>query len=244
MNSFNIKSLSEEQKIIRRNVLKISYESHLSHIGSCLSAIDLIDGVYKTKKKDEKFVLSNGHAGIALYVILEKNKLIQKDYIKKLYIHPDRNEKLNIHVSTGSLGQGLPIAVGMAIANPKKRVYCMISDGECAEGSIWEALRIASEKKVGNLIIIVNYNGWAGYDNVDSSLLAERFLGFGYKVNKIDGHDTKSINNALKSVSRDKPNIIFGVTRSDQFAFFKGQDAHYRIMTQKDYEEAINLLKL
>lgn len=242
MHSLNIKSLSEDQKITKQRVLEISYESHLSHIGSCLSAIDLIDGVYKVKKQDEKFVLSNGHAGIALYVILEKNKLIQKDDIKKLYIHPDRNEKLNIHVSSGSLGQGLPIAVGMAIASPKKRVYCMISDGECAEGSIWEALRIAKDKNVHNLKTIVNYNGWAGYDETSSSL-TKRFSGFGYEVKKIDGHDAKSIDDALKSTPQNKPSIIFAITRSDQFTFLKGQNAHYHMMTQNDYEEAVRLLK-
>lgn len=242
MNKFNIKSLTYEQKETRRRIIEISHESHLSHIGSCLSAIDLIDGVYKTKNLDEKFVLSNGHAGIALYTILEKNKLIQKNDIKKLYIHPDRNEKLNIHVSTGSLGQGLPIAVGMAIANPKKKVYCMISDGECAEGSIWEALQIAKEKKVHNLEIIVNYNGWTGYDKASLSLV-ERFSGFGYKVRKIDGHDAKSIDKALKFNSQGKPGIIFAATCSDQFSFLNDQDAHYYTMTKKDYEEAISLLK-
>ncbi len=243
MNNFNLESISEEQKVIKRRILEISYESHLSHIGSCLSAVDLINGIYNIKRKDEKFVLSNGHAGIALYVILEKNKHIQKEEIKKLFIHPDRNEKLNIHVSTGSLGQGLPIAVGMAIANPKRKIYCMISDGECAEGSIWEALRIAKERKIHNLKVVVNYNGWAGYDETSSSLI-DRFSGFGYEVKKINGHDAKSIDKALKSEPQGKPIIIFAITRSDQFLFLKGQDAHYHTMTRENYEEAMDLLKI
>lgn len=244
MKKFNIKSLSNDQKKTRLRILELSYNSNLSHIGSCLSAIDLIDAVYKIKKPQEKFILSNGHAGIAFYAILEKNGLIKNQQItEKLNIHPDRNPDLEIPVSSGSLGQGLPIAVGMAIANPKKRVFCMISDGECAEGSIWEALRIANEKQVGNLKIIVNYNGWGGYGKISLSLI-ERFLGFGYEVKKINGHDEKAINRTLKLNSRNKPTIIFAMTCSNQFSFLKGQDAHYSIMTQEKYEEAIRLLKL
>ena len=119
----------------------------------------------------------------------------------------------------------------------------MISDGECAEGSIWEALRIAKEKKIYNLKIIVNYNGWAGYDQSSPSLI-EQFSGFGYKVKEIDGHDTKAIDSALKSTTKGKPEIIFAMTRSDQLPFLKDQDAHYCTMTQQNYEEAIKSLEL
>lgn len=244
MPKFNIESLSEEQKKVRKTILEISFQRNLSHLGSCLSAIDLIDAVYKTKKAQEKFVLSNGHAGIALYVILEKNKLIKKADIKKLYIHPDRNSKLNIHVSTGSLGQGLPIALGMAIASAKqnKNVYCMISDGECAEGSVWETLRIASDKKITNLKIIVNANGWGAYDAISLKLLIKRLEGFGYDVKKVNGHDLREICRVLKE-SNAKPTIIFGETLVEQLPFLKGQDAHYYIMNKNNYMNAIKLLK-
>ena len=120
MNNFKIRSLTPEQKTTRRRILEISHEKNLSHIGSCFCSVDLINAVYKVKNKEEKFILSNGHAGIALYVILEKNGFLKNSDIEKLNVHPDRNPKFGIDVSTGSLGQGLPIALGMAISDKNK----------------------------------------------------------------------------------------------------------------------------
>lgn len=234
---------TKEQRELKKRILQISHERSLSHIGSCLSAVDTINAIYKIKKNDDKFVLSNGHAGIALYVVLEKNGLIKKSNIKKLYIHPDRNLKLGIYVSSGSLGQGLPIALGMAIANKKQSVYCLISDGECAEGSIWEALRIANEKQVANLKIIVNLNGWGGYDPTSPILLRKKFNGFGYEAKEVNGHDPDKIIEALRLISYDKPTVIFAITVSNQFSFLKDQDAHYYTMTSADYNQALHLLK-
>jgi transketolase len=198
--------------------------------------------VYKVKKKNEKFVLSNGHAGMALYVILEKNGFLKDLHkIKKLSVHPDRDIEKGIDVSTGSLGQGLPIALGMALADRKKNVYCMISDGECEEGSIWEALKVAWKHKVTNLKIILNANGWAAYDDLDLTYLKKRIKACGYHVIDFKGHDTKAIIKFLKKQTT-KQTLFFANTNVEQFSFLKGQDAHYYVMTQEDYESAINLL--
>lgn len=244
MHKFNIKLLPLEQKQTRLRILELSYHSNFSHIGSCLSAVDLIDSVYKTKKPKEKFILSNGHAGIALYVILEKNKLIKnKQTTTKLNIHPDRNPNLGIYCSSGSLGHGLPIALGMALAEKKENVYCMISDGECAEGSIWETLRLVSEKKVNNLKIILNSNGWGAYDPIDTNRLIKRLKGFGLEIIKLNGHNIKMISKALKTTTNKKPTVIFAQTMVEQFSFLEGQDAHYYVMQEKDYIDSIRLLK-
>nr|MBI5456057.1 hypothetical protein [Candidatus Levybacteria bacterium] len=243
MYKFSLKNLTKEQKKLRKRILELSYESNFSHLGSCLSAVDLIDAVYKTKKRNEKFVLSNGHAGIAWYSVLEKYGYFKNpNIIKKLNIHPDRNVKYDIHVSTGSLGQGLPIALGMALADRKKNIYCMISDGECTEGSIWEALRVAKEKKVNNLKIIINANGWGAYDKVNLINLTKRIKGFGYAVSTVDGHDSKKILKLLKKVENKNLTCIFSYTSVEQFPFLKGQDAHYYILKQKDYEGALKSL--
>lgn len=243
MKRFNLQLLSKAQKIIRMRILEITFRSNLSHLGSCLSSVDLIDAVYKVKKDQDKFVLSNGHAGKALYVILQKYGKIKDPIIsEKLGVHPDRNELLGIHVSTGSLGQGLPIALGMAIANKKENVYCMISDGECAEGSIWEALRIAADKKINNLRVIVNANGWGAYDPIPLGNLIKRFEGFGYYVKRVNGHNFEEICKVLESPVA-KPTIIFGETTVEQLPFLKGQDAHYYVMTEDNYINAIELLK-
>lgn len=245
MRKFNIKLLTQEQKDTRRRILEISFKKNLSHIGSCLSSVDLIDAIYKVKNKNEKFVLSNGHAGIALYAVLEKNGLIRdKGITNNLNVHPDRNLEIGIDVSTGSLGQGLPIALGIALVNRKQPVYCLISDGECAEGSIWEALRIAKDNKVVNLMIIVNANGWSAYDPVELGSLVRKFKAYGFNVKDINGNDMESIINTITNTVFDKKStIIFARTFVDQFPFLKGLDCHYCLMTNKDYQEALELLK-
>lgn len=243
MHKFNVKSLLTEQKKTRLRILELSYNSNFSHIGSCLSAVDLIDAVYKTKKAQEKFILSNGHAGIALYAILEKNKFIKSKRITaKLNIHPDRNLDLGIYVSSGSLGQGLPIALGIALADKKANVYCMISDGECTEGSIWETLRLVSDKMVTNLKIIVNANGWGAYDPINTNLLIKRLKGFGLKIVKVNGHNIKAICKALNKQANKKPTIVFSYTSVEQLPFLKGQNAHYKVMNEEEYKQAMELL--
>lgn len=244
MYKFSLKKLTKDQKKLRRRILELSYESNLSHIGSCLSAVDLIDSVYKTKNKGDRFVLSNGHAGIAWYTVLEKHGYFKDPrIIKKLHIHPDRNTKHGIYVSAGSLGQGLPIALGMALADRKKNVYCMLSDGECTEGSIWEALRVGKEKKVHNLKIIINANGWSAYDMVNLTYLIKRVEAFGYKIYEVDGHDSRKILKVLKKDRKNSLTCIFAYTSVEQFSFLKGLDAHYYVMRQNDYEKAIGVLK-
>lgn len=244
MKKFNIKLLDREQRIIRQRIIEISYRKDLSHLGSCLSSVDIIDTIYKIKDKDDKFVLSNGHAGVALYAVLEKNGLIKNlKTSEKLYIHPDRNPKIGIDVSTGSLGQGLPIALGLALSNKQRNVYCIISDGECAEGSIWESLRIATDYKVGNLKIVVNANGWGAYGSISTNTLLKRLRAFGCTVTDVDGHNKKALLKVLKKKSRKKPLVIFAKTKVEQFNFLKGQDAHYYKMSKKDYYKALEILK-
>ncbi len=243
MQTFSIKNLTDEQKALRRRLLELTHKWRFSHLGSCLSAIDLIDAVYKIKKRDEKFVLSNGHAGMALYIVLEKHGFFTDLHkIRNLTVHPDRDISRGIDVSTGSLGQGLPIALGMAFADRKKNIYCMISDGECEEGSIWEALKVAWRYKVTNLRIILNANGWAAYDNLDLKYLKNRIKACGYDVIDIKGHDMKTIIKVLDK-KINKNTLFFAHTNVNQLPFLSEQDALYHVMTQQDYDNAVNLLQ-
>lgn len=239
----NIKKLSNIQKQLRKRIIEVSFQRKISHIGSCLSAVDLIEAVYRVKKAGERFVLSCGHSGIALYVVLEKLKILKSTDLYKFHIHPDRNKKYDIHVSTGSLGQGLPIALGMAFSNRKKNVYCLISDGECAEGSIWESLRVAVDKKISNLTIILNANGWGAYDAIHLKTLYRRIKAFGVQIITVNGHNPKSIKQALQTKHKARPLMVFAYTQSDQFPFLKGLDAHYYVMNNHDYKLALKLLK-
>lgn len=242
MSEFAIKKLSHNQKALRRRILEISHPAHYSHLGSCLSSIDLIDAVYRYKRKDEIFVLSNGHAGIALYVVLEKYGFLNSETIQNLNIHPDRNPSKGLYVSTGSLGQGLPIALGIALSNRKKKVYCMISDGECAEGSIWEAFRMASDLELENLVILVNANGWGAYDSINTQKLLKRIRAFGLRVVTANGHNSKLLAKKIRDKKNGFPLAVFAKTTGDQFPFLRNQDAHYYIMTDNDFDLAMKLL--
>jgi transketolase len=168
-------------------------------------------------KEDDIFILSNGHAVVSLYVILEKYYgLNAQELLNKYGEHPKRNELDKIYCSTGSLGMGITVSVGRALSNPNRNVYCMISDGECAEGSVWEALRFSYENNLDNLKIYVNANGWSAYDSIDLDYLEKRIKSFNPKVN--------FIRTTVES---------FGLS---------GLDAHYTNFTEQQYLEAVKSL--
>jgi len=235
--------LDAGQKETRRRIIELSYRYGYAHIGSCLSAVDIIDAIYRVKKKEERFVLSGGHAAIALYAVLEKNHIMDPSVMHDLHIHPDRNVNTGIDVSTGSLGQGLPIALGMALADRDKRVFCIITDGECAEGSIWESFRVIYENRVTNLITIVNANGWGACDPISLPLLARRIKGFGLNMVKADGHNINKLFSAIEMARNKGPSVIFAKTDVEQFPFLKGQDAHYYVMNENDYKSALEEIR-
>ena len=130
--------------------------------------------------------------------------------------HPHRDELKKVHCSTGSLGMGITVAVGRAIANKDRDVYCMISDGECSEGSVWESLKFIYENDLNNLKVYVNANGWAAYDSIDIDYLEKRLKSF-------------------------NPNINFIRTTVEQYGL-TGLSAHYTNLTKEQYAEAIESL--
>ena len=153
-------------------ILSISNKLGLAHRGSCLTAVNIIDEIYTTKKGGDPFILSCGHSGLALYVVLEKYYgLDAEELYHKHGTHPTRDWDSKIWCSTGSLGHGLPIAVGMAIADRKRDIYCLISDGESMEGSIYESANIIRKYNLTNLKLYLNFNGWTGYDKVETWML-------------------------------------------------------------------------
>lgn len=211
-------------KSLKRRIIEISYKHNLSHLGSCITAVDIIKEIYDTKKKDEKFVLSSGHAGLALYVVVEFfGGRSAEEIFAHHGVHPDFCTLCGLDCSAGSLGHGLPIAVGMALADRSKNVYCLISDGECAEGSIWEALRIAGEQKLYNLKIFVNINGYTAYSMLSAG-------------------DVQMLYKKLKHYSLPLW-LQVEFTDVEQLPFLKGQDAHYHVMTEKEYKQATEVLK-
>ena len=201
-------------KDLYKRLLNICYERQLHHLGSYSSALQIIDQIYSEMDKDDIFILSNGHAVVALYVILEKYYGLDAVELHEKYgDHPKRNELDKLHCSTGSLGMGVTVAVGRALANPDRDVYCLLSDGECAEGSVWEALRFAYENKVTNLKLYVNANGWSAYDTVDLDYLENRIKAF-------------------------HPDVNYVRTTVEHFGL-KGLHAHYTNFNEEQYKEAL-----
>ena len=164
---------------LERRLVDISYELKLSHLSAYFTALELLDHIFSVKDKDEPLVLSQGHSFAALAVVLEKYE--GKDaleLVRKYGTHPTRCKEDGLDLSTGSLGQGITIAVGMALADRSKNVYVLTSDGEMTEGACWEALRVAGEQKLENLRVTVNANGWSAYNQVDVDLLDLRMQYF------------------------------------------------------------------
>lgn len=160
---------------LNKRILEISIKHKLSHLGSCFTTLPIIYEIYSKKRPEDKFVLSNGHAGLALYVVLEHFYNVDAEHLLETYgIHPERDIENFIDVSTGSLGLGITIATGMALANSNIKVYCIISDGESAEGSVWEALRFIDENQIKNIEVHANINGWAAYKSVNTEKLTQQ----------------------------------------------------------------------
>ncbi len=213
--------IQEELKPMLRRIIQISHEMKLGHIGSCITALPIIEEIYKQKKGLEPFILSSGHAHLAHLVVKEANGEI--DFVREQYIET-LIERFGIHcdrlagcdVSTGSLGHGIGIAVGMALADRSKNIYCLLSDGEMAEGSVWESLRIITEQNIDNLKIYVNWNGWGAYQESGMYLY--------YLLNRL------AFVRVIQTNMNDYPEWL------------QGQIAHYVIMTKEQYEEVMQLL--
>lgn len=203
---------------LKKKILEIAYRHKLGHLGSYFSSVDIIDEIYSRMGKDDIFILSSGHAALALYACLEKHKGIDaEEMFLKHGGHPHRDEDNKIYCSTGSLGLGITIALGRAVANANRKVWVLVSDGECAEGSVWESLKTIKEQNITNIEVHVNVNGYAAYMEVDKEYLVNRLKAF-------------------------LPDVKIHYTTVEQFPFLKGLNAHYHVMRDYDYKQAIEIL--
>ena len=162
-----------------KRVIDISYNKKLTHLSSVLTSLPVIEKIYEIKKDKDIFVLGNSHAALALWVVLESKGLCNaEEMVDKYGTHAFRDIEHGIYVSGGSLGQAETIAVGMALADRSKTVYLMTSDGACAEGSIWETLRIAHDLNLNNLKVVVIANGQGATGEIDVDYLENRLRAF------------------------------------------------------------------
>jgi len=197
---------------LERRIIDISYQQRIGHLSSNLNAVNIIDEIYHIKRPQDTFVLSSGHAALAWYVVLEHHQGIDAlGLFHDMGVHPHRRAGTDITVSTGSLGMGLTVAVGYALADPTRDVYCLVSDGECGEGSIWEALRFIHERGITNLHVYVNVNGMIAYDFIDRDYLCQRLQAF-------------------------LPSIRIRHTSPPDWPWAQGVLTHYYVLTPQDYE--------
>jgi transketolase len=264
-----INKLKNFAKNIRKNIIFTAFKagSKSAHIGGALSAADIIAVLYsgimkikKTKILDEnrdRFILSKGHACLALYAALVEKKFLKKKDLEtfesdgsNLLGHPIINKLSGIEFSTGSLGMGLSLGVGVALAAKKKqknyKTYVVLGDGECNEGSIWESVLSASHFKLDNMTIIVDRNNFqqTGKNSsiMDLKNLKNKFKSFGCETVEIDGHDIKKIYKSLINKNLNKPKVIVANTiKGKGIKLFENDNNwHHSIITKSIYK---NILK-
>ena len=203
----NLKRLTKKALELRKKTFNTFIEKGEAHLGGSFSMIEILLATYDLiLKKKDKFILSKAHASFPLCILLRENGL--KTQIKT---HLEIDEKNGINCTTGSLGHGLPIATGMAFARKKLKkdgkIFVMISDGECQEGTTWESLLIASKHKLDNLVIIVDYNKLQALSKLEDALplnnLSKKFKAFNCNCIEIkNGHNFKSILNGFKKIKK------------------------------------------
>lgn len=256
---------------IRINVLQMTTKGNSSHIACAFSMTDIIAVLYgKILKYDitnsefdgrDRFILSKGHAGAGIYAALAEVGFFNKETLMThfqngsiLSGHVSHKGVPGVELSTGSLGHGLPVATGFALAakklKKKYRVFCILGDGECDEGSIWEAALFANHFKLENLIAIVDYNKYQSLDTVENTMtlepFADKWKSFGWNVIRVDGHDHEQLVDAFENISckDNKPTVVIADTiKGKGVSFMEGEILwHYRNAQGDKYEKALKEL--
>jgi len=220
----NMQSLESIATELRKELIVKHAEANMPHIGSDFSCLDILVTLYfRVFGPNDHFILSKGHSALALYAVLHKKGTISEDVYGSLgkngsllAEHPIYGIK-GIEVATGSLGHGLPIAAGMALA--KKRdsedgtIYVLLGDGECQEGSLFEAMNFIVRESLNNIVAIVDSNKWQGFDRtlLNAEMIKKEFSSAGWAVVEIDGHNYDKMAVALTQNS-DKPRLIIADT--------------------------------
>ena len=268
-----VEGLANIANDIRIEIIEQVFNANSGHPGGSLSCADIlavlyfnqmnIDSENPNAKGRDRFVLSKGHCAPALYATLARKGYFDKELLKgfrkvesNLQGHPDMKKVPGVDMSTGSLGQGLSAAVGMAIGSKMEhegyRVYCLLGDGELEEGQVWEAAMSASKNKLDNLCAIVDYNTLQIDGNVEEVAglidIKEKFESFGFNVIEVNGHDIEALIHAFNSAKhqKDMPSVIIARTiKGKGVSFMEGKaEWHGKAPNQEQYEEAINELKL
>lgn len=256
---------------MRVDILKMALaaRSHGAHLGGSLSLIEIMAALYGgvmsfdagrvDDENRDRLILSKGHGVMAQYVAYKQMGLLSEEELltykandSVTSAHPSMNDRLGIEFSSGSLGQGLSLGVGVALAlrrknNDTSRVFVVLGDGECDEGSIWEAASSAAHYKLNNLIVIVDKNGLQ-YDGLTDNILSmenlgEKWRAFGWQTVEVDGHNVTSIASALQTKSQLPLAVIAHTVKGKGISFMENAAQwHNGVVTQKIFEQAVQEL--
>jgi len=271
----NKTQLEAVARVIRARIIKTSNRAAIPHLGSCLSCVDVLVALYFhvlrldpddfSNSQRDRFILSKGHAAPALFQVLAERGFFHLDRLESygqdggvFAEHPPAPSYLNgIEAATGSLGHGLPIALGMALAGRIKKenykVYALLGDGECNEGVIWEAAMLASALNMGNLCVVVDQNLWQATarssDLIATNSMADKWCAFGWNVIEIDGNQMSDVLDTFRNFSEtvtQKPMAIIAKTIKGKGVSFMEDDNnwHYRIPTEAEVLAAVSELDL
>jgi transketolase len=255
-----VSTLEDVARRMRATVIEMSHRARSPHLGSCLSCIDILVAAYfdvldvapatSADPNRDRFLLSKGHAAPALYAVLAERGFFARDLLARfnddgavLAEQPSPACVPGLEAATGSLGHGLPLGAGMALAarihGRAHRVFVLMSDGECNEGSVWETAMFAPARRLGNLCTIVDYNRWQATGRSDEILalapLAEKWRAFGWRTLEVDGHDVAALADAMRTVraTSTEPTALIAHTVKGKGVSFMEDDNnwHYRIPT-------------
>lgn len=272
MEKYSIEELNNISKEVRKDIVKMVYEAQSGHPGGSLSSVEILVSLYfnimninarepKMQGRD-RFVLSKGHCTPALYAVLAKKGYFEKDILNTfrnkesiLQGHPDMNKIPGVEMTTGSLGQGLSAANGMALAgklnNEDYRVYCLVGDGELQEGQIWEAAMSASHYKLDNLCVVVDNNNLQIDGTVSDVMniypIDKKFESFGFNVISVNGHEISELIEAFEQAKtvKEKPTVIVAKTIKGKGVSFMEDKAdwHGKAPSPEEFKQALNELE-
>lgn len=250
---------------IRRSIIEQSKRANVGHIGSCLSIADLLAALYGEilvipdlqDPERDRFVLSKGHAALALYAALHAAGWLTSEQLDTYCVngsplsgHPEHVLD-GVEFSTGSLGHGLSFAAGSALAGRLRgsnhRVFVLLSDAECNEGSVWEAVMFSAHHQLASLVVMVDANGQQALGNtrdvLDLEPLADRWRAFGWDVHEVDGHDPELIATTVQKLDilRGPPHVLIANTTFGKGVTYMERKVHWHYwpMSQDEYEVAL-----
>ena len=266
--SESIQDLELRAKELRARIIETSHKARIPHLGSCLSCVDILTALYfsvlnidvknPTDADRDRFILSKGHGAPALFQVLAMRGYYPERMLENygedggvFAEHPPAPGYLpGIEAATGSLGHGLPIALGMALAarmhKKKYNVYAVLSDGECNEGSIWESAMLAAAQKVDNLCVFVDFNKWQATGRSQEVMaldpLVDKWKAFGWNACEVDGHDMDQLVTTIRDFPKTskQPTVIVAHTVKGKGASFMEDDNnwHYRTPTADEVKQA------